>query len=67
MIEVGVENGTATATNLTLENMTIDAEAQDIRCIRVCPESQLTLENGATGLQRTCSSSERSFRKHRNK
>ncbi len=48
MIEVGVENGTATATNLTLENMTIDAEAQDIRCIRVCPESQLTLENGAT-------------------
>ena len=48
MIEVGVENGTATATNLTLENMTIDAEAQDIRCIRVCPKSQLTLENGAT-------------------
>ena len=51
MIEVGVENGTATATNLTLEtleNVTIDAEAQDIRCIRVCPESQLTLENGAT-------------------
>ena len=48
MIEVGVENGTATATNLTLENMTIDAEAQDIRCIRVCPESQLTLGNGAT-------------------
>ena len=48
MIEVGVENGTATATNLTLENVTIDAEAQDIRCIRVCPESQLTLKNGAT-------------------
>ena len=48
MIEVGVEYGTATATNLTLENVTIDAEAQDIRCIRVCPESQLTLENGAT-------------------
>ena len=48
MIEVGVENGTATTTNLTLENVTIDAEAQDIRCIRVCPESQLTLENGAT-------------------
>lgn len=48
MIEVGVENGTATATNLTLENMTIDAEALDIRCIRVCPGSQLTLENGAT-------------------
>ena len=35
MIEVGVEYGTATATNLTLENVTIDAEAQDIRCIRV--------------------------------
>ena len=48
MIEVGVENGTATTTNLTLENVTIDAEAQDIRCIRVCPESQLTLGNGAT-------------------
>ena len=48
MIEVGVEYGTATATNLTLENVTIDAEAQDIRCIRVCPKSQLTLENGAT-------------------
>ncbi len=48
MIEVGVENGTATTTNLTLENVTIDAEAQDIRCIRVCPKSQLTLENGAT-------------------
>lgn len=28
--------------------MTIDAEKQDIRCVRVCPESQLTLENGAT-------------------
>ena len=48
MIEVGVEYGAATATNLTLENVTVDAEAQDIRCIRVCPESQLTLENGAT-------------------
>lgn len=48
MIEVGVENGTATTTKLTLENVTVDAEAQDIRCIRVCPESQLTLENGAT-------------------
>lgn len=51
MIEVGVEYGTATATNLTLENVTIDAEAQDIRCIRVCPKSQLTLENGATDVQ----------------
>ena len=48
MIKVGVEDGTATTTKLTLENVTIDAEAQDIRCIRVCPESQLTLENGAT-------------------
>ena len=48
MIEVGVEDGTATPTKLTLENVTIDAEEQDIRCIRVCPESQLTLENGAT-------------------
>lgn len=48
MIEVGVEDGTATPTKLMLENVTIDAEAQDIRCIRVCPESQLTLENGAT-------------------
>ena len=48
MIEVGVEYGTATPTKLTLENVTIDAKAQDIRCIRVCPESQLTLENGAT-------------------
>lgn len=26
MIEVGVEYGTATATNLTLENVTIDAK-----------------------------------------
>lgn len=48
MIEVGVEYGAATATNLTLQNVTIDAEEQDIRCIRVCPASQLTLENGAT-------------------
>ena len=48
MIEVGVEDGTPTTTKLTLENVTIDAEAQDIRCIRVCPESQLTLENGST-------------------
>ncbi len=48
MIEVGVEDGIFTTTKLTLENVTIDAEAQDIRCIRVCPESQLTLENGAT-------------------
>ena len=48
MIEVGVEDGTPTTTKLTLENVTIDAEEQDIRCIRVCPASQLTLENGAT-------------------
>ena len=48
MIEVGVEYGSATTTKLTLENVTVDAEEQDIRCIRVCPESQLTLENGAT-------------------
>ena len=48
MIEVGVEKGTATKTKLTLENVTVDAETQNIRCIRVCPESQLTLENGAT-------------------
>ena len=48
MIKIGVEYGTATATNITLENVTIDAEAQDIRCIRVCPESTLTLENKAT-------------------
>ena len=48
MIEVGVEYGSATTTKLTLENVTVDAETQNIRCIRVCPESQLTLENGAT-------------------
>ena len=48
MIEVGVEYGTATKTNLTLENVTIDAEAQDIRCVRVCPGSQLILADGAT-------------------
>ena len=48
MIEVGVEYGTATPTKLTLENVTIDAEAQDIRCIRVCPGSQLILADGAT-------------------
>ena len=48
MIEIGAESGTSTQTNITLRNLTVDAEAQDIRCIRVCPESQLTLENGAT-------------------
>ena len=48
MIAVGVENGTATTTNLTIENVTIDAEEQDIRCLRVCPSSQLILEDGAT-------------------
>ena len=48
MIAVGVEYGSATTTNLTLENVTIDAEEQDIRCIRVCPKSTLTLENEAT-------------------
>ena len=31
MIEVGVENGTATPTKLTLENVTVDAEAQDMQ------------------------------------
>ena len=48
MIEVGVEDGAATKTKLTLENVMIDAETQDIRCVRVCPESTLTLENKAT-------------------
>ena len=48
MIEVGVEDGTATTTKLTLENVTVDAEAQDIRCLRVCPGSQLILADGAT-------------------
>ena len=48
MIAVGVEYGSATTTDLTLENVTIDAEEQDIRCIRVCPKSTLTLENEAT-------------------
>ena len=48
MIEVGVEDGAATKTKLTLENVMIDAETQDIRCIRVCPESTLTLNDKAT-------------------
>lgn len=48
MIEVGVEDGTATTTKLTFENVTVDAEAQDIRCLRVCPGSQLILADGAT-------------------
>ena len=48
MIEIGAESGTSTRTNITLRNLTVDAEAQDIRCLRVCPGSQLILADGAT-------------------
>ena len=48
MIEIGAESGTSTQTNITLRNLTVDAEAQDIRCLRVCPGSQLILADGAT-------------------
>lgn len=48
MIEIGAESGTSTQTNITLRNLTVDAEAQDIRCVRVCPGSQLILADGAT-------------------
>ena len=48
MIEIGAESGTSTQTNITLRNLTIDAEAQDIRCLRVCSGSQLILSDGAT-------------------
>lgn len=48
MIEVGVENGVSIESFVTFENVIIDAEEKDIRCIRVCPKSQLTLNAGAT-------------------
>ena len=48
MIKIGAESGTSTQTNITLRNLTVDAEAQDIRCLRVCPGSQLILADGAT-------------------
>ena len=48
MIEIGAESGTSTQTNITLRNLTVDAEAQDIRCLRVCPGSQLILADGTT-------------------
>ena len=48
MIEIGAESGTSKQTNITLRNLTVDAEAQDIRCLRVCPGSQLILADGAT-------------------
>ena len=48
MIEIGAESGTSTQTNITLRNLTVDAEAQDIRCLRVCPGSQLIRADGAT-------------------
>ena len=48
MIEIGAESGTSTQTNITLRTLTVDAEAQDIRCLRVCPGSQLILADGAT-------------------
>ena len=48
MIEIGAESGTSTQTNITLRNLTVDAEAQNIRCLRVCPGSQLILADGAT-------------------
>ena len=48
VFEVGVETGTPVETSLTLRNVTVDAEAQDIRCIRVCSEGTLVLDEGTT-------------------
>lgn len=48
VFEVGVETGAPVETSLTLRNVTVDAEAQDIRCIRVCSEGTLVLDEGTT-------------------
>lgn len=48
VFEVGVETGTPVETSLTLRNVTVDAEAQDIRCIRVCSEGTLVLDEDTT-------------------
>lgn len=47
MIKIGEENDTATESIVTLQNVTINANKQDIRCLRVCPEAQLTLGDDA--------------------
>lgn len=48
IFEVGVETGAPVEASLTLKNVTVDAEAQDIRGIRVCPKATLVLDAGAT-------------------
>lgn len=47
-LEVGSERDPEAPSSVTLRNATIDAEAQDLRCVRVCPGAILTLDSGAT-------------------
>lgn len=48
IFEVGVETGTPIEGSLTLKNVTVDAETQDIRNIRVCSKGTLVLDAGST-------------------
>ena len=47
-LEVGSERDPEVPSSVTLRNATVDAEAQDLRCVRVCPGATLTLDSGAT-------------------
>ena len=48
MIKIGNEAGTPVQTQVVLANLMIDAESQDMRCLRVCSGASLTLDDGAT-------------------
>lgn len=48
MIKIGNEAGTPIQTQVVLANLMIDAESQDMRCLRVCSGASLTLDDGAT-------------------
>lgn len=50
MIKIGNEKGTQVhqTQQVVLANLVIDAEPQDMRCLRVCSGASLTLEDGAT-------------------
>ena len=48
MIKIGNEAGTPVQTQVVLANLVIDAETQDMRCLRVCSGASLTLDDGAT-------------------
>ena len=48
MLEIGEETGAPQETNITITNLKIDANENDIRCVRICPGAELTLEYGAT-------------------